>query len=455
LLALLTIVTLAVSNSRIQRESDAKVDALARAESNALAAQRNSEIAQDNYGMAKTAVEEFLEGILDDPQLNSRGELQELRKQLLSRLIPFYDALAKRKNDDAAMESERGLAYMKLSMLKAEMGDSPSAIKDSLTAAAIFEQQAKAFPDDPMYRLVLVDCHKNLGKTLAENGRLQEALEETGKAIHLVEGLREVFRDPADGLQELSRLHFNRSHMLASLGQWHESLAACEQSITYQELVLPMMANAPEARFILSNGHNHRGRLLSELHRDEESLAAFEKAAIILRTLTEELPDNRDYRFVLATIHNNVGILHTKANAIEQSRQAYDRALEILVPLSDAFPSVVAYQQCRMSTLVNRGQALRQGENYELAMQSVQDAVQIADHLLNRSSSPELRLDAGLAYALQAKVATDREQVDLAKAMADKSLQILQELTNDFPDNAYLASQLNQVQRELARLPEE
>ena len=86
----------------------------------AIEAQRARRDAEANFRMAHKAVDDTLKTLAEEPRLKE-GELHELRRDLLTRVLPFYEAFIQQRSDDPELEAERATVYNKLSALHREL----------------------------------------------------------------------------------------------------------------------------------------------------------------------------------------------------------------------------------------------------------------------------------------------------------------------------------------------
>ena len=58
------------------------------------------------------------------------SEIDALRKELLTLVVPMYEQFVKQRSEDADLEAGRGKAYHRLAFVRAELGEAPAAIGD-------------------------------------------------------------------------------------------------------------------------------------------------------------------------------------------------------------------------------------------------------------------------------------------------------------------------------------
>jgi serine/threonine-protein kinase len=177
------------------------------------AAEQQRDRAERNFGLARRAVEDTVTKVAEN-QLLERADFQDLRKQLLASVVPYYQEFVKQHSDDPELEAERGRAYGRLAYVRQEMGEKEDALADYREMETIFARLEAAFPDQPAYRRDLAGSHNNLGILLKDLGRRDEAEKAYRAALILYEKLAEQFPAVPAYRQELA---YNHNNLGASL----------------------------------------------------------------------------------------------------------------------------------------------------------------------------------------------------------------------------------------------
>ena len=107
--------------------------------------------AEDNFGLARGAVDWYLTKVSGSPQLKAHG-LENLRRDLLLQARDFYEKFVQTQGDEPALQAERGRAYVRLAEITAEMGSRDEAIRLAQQAQAIFEKLTAADEQNPDYQ---------------------------------------------------------------------------------------------------------------------------------------------------------------------------------------------------------------------------------------------------------------------------------------------------------------
>src|SRR5262249_40075256 len=125
-------------------------------------ATKNEGRAQDGYRLARQAWQDGVKTVLDDPRLQ-RGPFEDLREQVLRAEAKFYEPFVELYKDEAAYQSERGRAYMRLADCTNELGSTEEPLPHYRAALAIFQSLADQDRRDAEHRNLLASVHNDLG----------------------------------------------------------------------------------------------------------------------------------------------------------------------------------------------------------------------------------------------------------------------------------------------------
>src|SRR5262249_28423540 len=140
------------------------------------------------------AVNDYLTKTGKSPKLR-RADFHALRKELLQTAVPFLEEFVRQRPDDPKLEADRGAAYWRLAMVRAEMGETEQALADYGQALAIYERLAADFPKEPMHQLEMVGVHGNRGSLFQRLSNYGAAGEAFRRALAILDQLAADFSD--------------------------------------------------------------------------------------------------------------------------------------------------------------------------------------------------------------------------------------------------------------------
>jgi tetratricopeptide (TPR) repeat protein/serine/threonine protein kinase len=300
--------------------------------------------AQEHFQIAKTAVDDYLTGVTEDPDLK-RADFNKLRKKLLEAAVPFYQRFVEQKPGDAALEAERGRAYFRLALLRDNMGEKAEALANCAQARTIFAKLAAELPTVPDYRLNLAKSHGNLGNLLANLGQRDQAEAAYRAALVIQEKLAADFPTVPQYRQDLAASHNNLGALLKDVGKHDQAEVAYREALTIRDKLATDFPTEPRCRQDLALSHNNVAVLLRELGKYHQAEAAHRAALAIQDKLAADFPTVPQYRQELARSHNNLGILRVSLGQRDQAEAAYRTAIIIEDKLAADFPTVPQYRQ--------------------------------------------------------------------------------------------------------------
>ena len=171
-----------------------------------------------------------------------------------------------------------------------------------------------------------------LGVTLAQTGRLAEALPPTQEAVAIRRELAEAYPDRYQ--PDLAASLSNLGGRFWELGRPAEALPAQQEAVAiYRELA---EAYPDRYRPDLAASLSNLGVFFSELGRPAEALPAEQEAVAIRRELAEAYPDR--YRPDLAASLSNLGVFFSELGRPAEALPAEQEAVAIRRELAVAYP---------------------------------------------------------------------------------------------------------------------
>jgi eukaryotic-like serine/threonine-protein kinase len=296
------------------------------AEANARQAQA---LAEEQFVLAKEAVDKYLNAVTEDPELKN-ANFERLRKRLLEAALPLYQKLTEQAPSDPAQGAAHGRAYERLAIIHDDLGENAAALIDYRKMHEAFSRLTEEYPSVPDYRSKLAQSKNSLARQLWNQGKLDEAV------VEYRAGLRE-----------------------------------------YDRLVSEN-PGVPDYRFGLARSNNDLAHLLFLRDRKDESEDRYREATEILQRLVREHPDVAEYRSELAYA---TGRMWPDATGWEQGQwepTGLRAAIQTLQPLVGQYPNVASYRLrvAEAQTLLARDLTCAEAEpEYRAAIKSLQSLV--------------------------------------------------------------------------------
>ncbi len=305
---------------------------VARANTNAIEAQRQQERAAANYHSARQAISLILDR-LNKKRMTENPRLLELRRDQLEDALMFYEGMLGGLDEaDPAIQLDTALTAVQAGGLQHQLGRVQQARDTLQRALALME----ALPTELRTR---PDCREGLIHACKCLAFLNDGRPAVAEAFFL-KARAEV--------EELTRLD-------PSNANWQNGLAEVEHDL---------------------GDHYAFG-----VHQAERSILQYQRAIAIREGLLSRTPDNEVFIGSLAEDFINLGLLYDGLKKPEDASSAFLRADQLLRPLVDSHPEDYPYALSLAALYINWGNLLV-SRDFPNAVAKLDRAVELADAAL-------------------------------------------------------------------------
>jgi tetratricopeptide (TPR) repeat protein len=423
----------------VREKNSAAAHAL-RADNNAIQARGSAqqeqaarEMAEYRFTQAEKAVEQYLDRIENDARLKE-ADFYDLRKQLLSSAMPFFEDFIQTRPGDAAIEVKRGRAFARLAVLRRQVGEYERAASDFRQSQAIFRKLAVEFPAVPEHRQEQARAHHGLSLLLRYLGKQPEAVAEIRQAVTLQEELIAAFPKNADYRQDLANSHSTLGMLLWFVGSNEEAETEYSRAFALQKPLAAEFPTSPAYRLDLSRSHNNLANVLIALGKRADAAEAMREGMVLLQALAAEFPTVPAYRQNLASSHYNLGILCSALRKEAEAEVEHRQALALRKTLAEEYPTAPIYRLELARSHYILGRLLRESRPVD-AEAELREALALRIKLNGEVFGvPEYRADLAGSYAGIGSIS--RTQGKRAEAIAgyQQAVAIWQPLLEEFPD---------------------
>jgi serine/threonine-protein kinase len=323
---------LAAANAQLRAANGREAAAVERARG-------QEQLAQQNFRLAREAVDKYITEVGDDQRLK-KHDLSGLRRQLLQSAVAFYQRLARQpRGEDPRVRWEQARSLMRLGYLTQETASLSDAIGYYEQARDILVRLAEEQPGAAEVRTELATTYHCLGCLNRDIARVGPA--------------EEAFR-----------------HAL----EHREWLAREDPSLTSRQ------ADVAES-------YDNLGKLYWKADRPEQAKAAFAKARDLLIGLDRDHPEEPYYRYCLASAYNNLAMLEDDADEFKRAEADYGRARDLFARLVRDHADEADYQADAAQNLSNLGLFYGRTDRPKDAMQALRDAHDMLDKVARRYPS--------------------------------------------------------------------
>jgi serine/threonine-protein kinase len=365
----LAVATVLLSAARAS-ERQAKV----LAEENEQKAQEQRDKARARFALARDAVDRYHTQISESPELKAVG-LEKLRTTLLETAAAFYEKFVREDEADASVEAERGRAYWRLGKIYEDTGRHLDAEKAFLQGVAIWQRLTTDHPDASAYQVGLAQGHHQLGWLRQQISRHDEAEQDHLRALAILEAL--VAQHPrelafqghqAAVLNDLGILYNETSRPTLAKDAYDKSLAVCSRLVGAEPDNDEYQLGLERSHNQLANYYFYRG----DLTQAEKS---HQQALDVAQHLARKHPGAPQYLAELASAHYNLGFGYQRSDQRAKSERAYQDALQLYEKLAGEHPTVVEYQSHQAEVLNMLGDLYRRMDRRADAAVAYQKAV--------------------------------------------------------------------------------
>jgi serine/threonine-protein kinase len=412
--------------------------------------------AEENYRMARQAVDQFSRKITDDPRLVN---LPELRKVLVESAVPYYERFVEQSSDDPRLRKDLAETCERLGLIYDETGTRDKAISWFRRAR---EEYTRLAENETGWEPSLARIHYNLATMNRDAVRLEEARSSYEEAIkryrallaehpkneqyatdlaHTYSGMASLYRvmnkpkealdtyrlafkalQGLDGKTPTPRRRRDVAELLHDRARVHEEsrnfkeaendLVACQATLETALAVLPRSEKDRVLHRLLRKDlaltHLSRGNLHFRQKKLAQALAEFARAEEGAGQLRDETLGVAHYDRIVAFSWVNAGVINNILSQPDKARGPLEKALRLLRRLHEQSPHDAAVLQDLVKGLAGTGQ---------LHISRVQTG-QLSEEDENKDLAAALEF-YGQAQALWEKLAHDhKDAADLTTFLA-------------------------------------
>jgi len=372
-----------------------------RAEANQQEAVRQQKMAEENFNLARRAVDDYLTRVSENRLLRVPG-LQPLRKELLESALTYYRGFLSQRKDDLTLQKDMALAHARLAGITAEIGSKDEAMTILDQALAIRKKLQAAEPKNPALKLDLVDHYLSAAPLQLQLAKPDGARKSCQQAYDILLSISpqnpQLFAmintaggtalsvqvhksDSVEILQRFAQVLKESGAAAAADGVPHEAITDYAQAIYVLQHLVANHGDHPRIaafRQELANQWNLLGSTEAALGMPDEALAAYQEALKVLEELGKGSPghsDITDFQRELAATHQNIGDIEAETQKLKEALISYQEALSIRRKLARENPAVTDDQVDLARVLCVLGGLQDRSGDADGAIQSLRQAI--------------------------------------------------------------------------------
>jgi hypothetical protein len=325
-----TIAILAISNTQIRRESEARADALK---------QKDAALAT-----ARQAVDEMLTEVANK-KFSNAPVAHPLRVALLKDALRFYEGLAKLAESEGSLGPEMAQVLESMAGLQRELGQSQEAAQSLRRGLALLRASEDA--DGSLIAERAAKMELVLAYTMGESLDSERAADPTvesqyRRALRLLQDLERRWPERRQPyvicLRYLAERAFQRGDRVEAERLWQEAIAKGEAYLAQQPRDVDTRVSVCWA------GIEYYNRLLRGLvERRSETEAILQSALHHAQLSLGEDPKSSQAREAAASVKLSLGTHYCQTGQPDRAIQLYENAVAMIESLCTDFPWTASY----------------------------------------------------------------------------------------------------------------
>jgi serine/threonine-protein kinase len=299
------------------------------------------EKAEDNYKLARSAVDRYYTEVSEDVLLKEPG-MEPLRKKLLRGAGDFYAQFVKDRAGDATVQGELGKATYRLAQITADIDSPKQGIALHLEAAKLFE----TLPGTQMnadFKTDQAACYHHLGRLYRLVDEPKKAEERYGQALKLWDELGQVQPRPKVVQAGTARTQMGLGNLHQYTRDLDKAQASYQQSLAGWKALADAEPEVVEYQRDLSVNYSNLAQVyLAMPGKDKQAESALRSARAIQRNLAKDAPNVSKYQDDVARTCYNLGDLLAGPED-DEAEAAYREAAERWQFAVDKNPAVTIY----------------------------------------------------------------------------------------------------------------
>jgi eukaryotic-like serine/threonine-protein kinase len=404
-------------------------------------ASANNARAEVHFRQARQMLDEFGPSVA---QQLANGERSEgVRKELLAKMLRYYQEFAREAAEDPTLKSDVALTYSKIGYLSEQLGALPEAQQAYEGARAILERLTHSEPAPRQHLRNLALCCNNLGQLLLTRGDVKAARQQLERALAIQQRLVKEAPHSTEFRADLATTHSNIGLLLSQTGDKQQAAERYRAAMQIQEAILQKDPRDEMNRNNLAASYNN----LSSIFLAAQPNVArtwVEKAMMLQLNLAKENPQKREYQSDLALSYNNVGAIHSRLSHWTDAVKCFQDAIAIQSRLVAFAPLMTAYRRDLAVSYNNLGMAQTSSAALAEAEASFTKALAMQRELVE-TNPQDVRLLSGLGgiYNNLGMVYQKRNQLSEACTAFHDAIEMQKQAQERAPDTAFVRESLS------------
>jgi serine/threonine-protein kinase len=317
-------------------------------------AERQRDRANENFKLAREAVDRFHTDVSQSAEMKARG-VERLRTNLLQEAARFYERFLQDEGEGSAeVRAETGRALRRLASLLDEIGKTTEAEQRYRQSESVCRQLVSADSTTPAYGHDLADTLSELGVLYTRLARREESEAVLKEALDLRRHLAGSPESTPEQRADLAGTLNNLGNLYSEWGRYDLADAAYRECIEVGRRLATSNPDRIELQATRAKSLHNLGLMYRKTQRWKDAESACTEAHTLFRRLASANADVSDYRSGLANTSWMLGFLCSASGRRSEAEAAYSDAVTTYRNLVETHPALTEYQVHLAGSLVDQ-----------------------------------------------------------------------------------------------------
>ncbi len=377
------------------------------------------------------------------------------REMLVKNALKYLDSLAEEAGEDLLLQQELATAYQKVGDIQGNpkmdnLGHPDQALESYRKALKIQEIILEKAPSSQQNLHSLSVSYTRMGELFLLTRKSSEALEYLLKARHLQEKLAQ------DGYQESRKTLLSTYSRLAEAfsltSKNNDSFETCEKAIKLGEELCTSDPNNLLAKRDLAAAYRSMGDQKLNTDNTQKALDYYKLSLELYQKIYEKDSNNVQVQAGLSSVYEQIGSYFSAQGNPKEAIFYQQQTLAIRKKLAEKDPNNIKFQYNLYASYFNNAEVYAVSGESAKAVEAFLYSLSVIEKIVQNNPNNKFRESLAYTCIVIGEIEIGLNRRDDANKHLQKSIDILDSLYNQDPDNPQTASELSRALRSQANL---
>lgn len=430
---------LGAKNEELKEARDVAVEAKNNADANA-------RVAEENFGIAMTAVDEMLERVGGETLSEVPGTAK-IRRELLTQARDFYLEILKKNQVDPTRSFEVVRVLGRMSFLEYYLDNLEASLKYSDECLEKLESLEPGQIDEGANLQSWITLHRFRGLAFTKLGQPEKARASFAEAVEINDAANEVVRQLVIYGHEYAQLLSDFGRLLNGLGEYDEARRLTVEAVNILEAIVDQHDDL-ESKRLLANALHDLAFSLSFI-QDSRTEGLYLRA---LELRKQDSDPTLKSKWLKGRLLRDVALFYRSNHNLDKALEFAREAVTVHEQLSQTYPDIPRWQSEYASSLnAIAWVQMAQGES-ELALSAIEESVRLLENVIEAvpDNDQYQRQYDDLLNNLANWLRPDSGKLERLLEIQTKIRSIREKRVKEDPDNAENHSDLGAILHNIA-----